>query len=200
MKLKRIETILELNEIDMYGAGAIPFSFYENEYYFLLGRETKDVNWSDRGLYGSFGGGIKKDKEKNIDGLIREFWEETNGFFGEHELIDKYIKDNFNKIFNVHSDVYRGVVLFLPVKYESSLAKYFSFSNNFTKKILNNNKKEIEIIRNNGFLEKDKAKWMKIDDIQKNMKKFRNCEKEVIDFIIENFTQEFTDLYQIKPL
>ena len=199
MKLKRIETISELNEMNINGAGAIPFSSHENEYYFLFGRETKDVNWSDRGLYGSFGGGIIKEKEKNIDGLIREFWEETNGFFGEYEFIDKYIKDNFNKILNVQSDVYRGVILFLPVKYEPSLSKYFSFSNNFTKKILNN-KKEIEIIRNNGFLEKDKAKWMKIDDIKKNMKKFRNCEKEVIDFIIEHFTSDFTELYRIEPM
>jgi hypothetical protein len=199
MILKRIETILELNEMDINGAGAIPFSFHENEYYFLFGRETKDVNWSDRGLYGSFGGGIKKEKEKNIDGLIREFWEETNGFFGERKVIDKYIKKNFSKMLAVNSDVYRGVILFLPVKYEPSLSKYFSFSNNFTKKILNN-KKEIEIIRNNGFLEKDKAKWMKIDDIQKNMKKFRNCEKELVDFIIEHFTSDFTELYQIEPM
>jgi hypothetical protein len=86
----------------------------------------------------------------------------------------------------VNSDVYRGVILFLPVKYEPELSKYFSFSYNFTKKILNN-KKKIENIRNKGFLEKDKAKWMKIDDIQKNMKKFRECEKEVANFIIKYF-------------
>ena len=186
MKLKRIETIDELNAMNINGAGAIPFSFHENDFYFLFGRETKDIKWSDRGLYGSFGGTIKKEKEKNIDGLIREFWEETNGFFGEYELIEKYIKDNFSKMLAVQSDVYRGVILFLPVKYESSLSNYFSFSYNFTKKILNN-KKEIENIRNKGFLEKDKASWMKIDDIQKNIKKFRKCEKEVADFIIEHF-------------
>jgi hypothetical protein len=186
MKLKRIETIDELNNMNINGAGAIPFSFHDNDYYFLFGRETKDLKWSDSGLYGSFGGGIKKEKEKNIDGLIREFWEETNGFFGEREVIDNYIKKNFSEMLAVNSDVYRGVILFLPVKYEPELSKYFSFSYNFTKKILNN-KKKIENIRNKGFLEKDKAKWMKIDDIQKNMKKFRECEKEVANFIIKYF-------------
>lgn len=189
MKLKRIETIDELNEMNINGAGAVPFSFYENDYYFLFGRETKGLKWSDSGLYGSFGGTIKKEKEKNIDGLIREFWEETNGFFGERDIIDKFIKDNFNKMLAVQSDVYRGVILFLPVKYEPSLSYYFSFSYNFTKKIINN-KKKIENVRSKGFLEKDKAKWMKIDDIQKNMKKFRKCEKEVADFIIEHFMHQ----------
>jgi len=35
---------------------------------------------------------------------------------------------------------------------------------------------------------------------KKNMKKFRNCEKEVIDFIIEHFTSDFTELYRIEPM
>jgi hypothetical protein len=38
---------------------------------------------------------------------------------------------------------------------------------------------------------------MKIDDIKKNMKKFRNCEKEVFDFLSLNILHQNLQNYTI---
>lgn len=187
MKIKEIKGISELNKMKINGVGILPFSFYKGEYYFLYGREAKDINWDERGLWGNFGGSVNKTKETNFEAMIREFWEETNGVFGDKKQIEQYINKNQSKLLIVHSEGYKGVVLFLPIKYSKEIEKSIEITFKFVKDVLEN-KKNLENSRKRGFLEKDMGKWFNINELKKNMHIFRNCEKELIGYIGQKFT------------
>ena len=182
MEIKQLHSIKEINSLNINGSGIIPFSYYDNEIYFLFGRESKDIRWAEKGLWGDFGGTIDIKEENNFDGMIREFYEETNGIFGEKEDIKKYLIENIEKLLFIKSDIYNGVILFLPVKYDKNLPIYFKKNYLFCKKILKE-KKNIENVRKEGYLEKDMIAWFTIQDIKKNTKKFRKCNKEIINSI-----------------
>ena len=185
-ELKIVDSLEELEGMDINGCGVVPFSYSEGDLYFLFGREAKDIRWTEKGLWGDFGGSINKTKESNFEGMIREFWEETNGIFGKMENLKNYVKDNFEKMLFIYSPVYRGVILLLPVEYDKNLPKYFNLSYSFSK-ILLDSKKELAKVRNRGLLEKDTANWFTITDLKKNLKKFRKCDSEIIQYLFDNF-------------
>jgi len=185
-ELKIVDSLEELEGMDINGCGVVPFSYSEGDLYFLFGREAKDIRWAEKGLWGDFGGSINRTKESNFEGMIREFWEETNGIFGKIENIENYVKENFEKMLFIYSPVYRGVILLLPVEYDKNLPKYFNLSYSFSK-ILVDSKKELAKVRNRGLLEKDTANWFTIADLKKNLKKFRKCDSEIIQYLFDNF-------------
>jgi hypothetical protein len=186
-KLRLIQSYEELNGMEMNGGGIIPFSYDSGNIYFLFGRESKDIRWSEKGLWSNFGGTINKTKESNIEGIVREFWEESSGIFGTKDSLENYIIENFNKLLIVFSPVYKGAVIFLPVNYDKNLPKYFNW-NYLQSKMILNGKKELERVRQRGLLEKDSAMWFMVADLRKNKKKFRKCDYEVLDYICEKFT------------
>jgi len=181
-----IKSVEELNGLDIGVAGVIPFSFQEGELYFLFGREAKNNKKEDRALWGDFGGTIRKEKEKNFEGLVREFWEETNGLFGTVEGIRSYINENFSKLLIVHCEKYNGVIVFLPMEYEKKYERMFHTQNILYKHVLDT-KKEIQRARSRGLLEKDLIQWYTMAEIMKQKKKFRKCNHDIIDFMNETF-------------
>ena len=181
-----INTLEELNGLDVSGGGILPFSFYNGELYFLYGRENEDIRWSDSGMWADFGGAIDKN-ESNIDGGIREFWEETNGIFGDIRLIKGYIYKNFDKLLVLYSEKNSNFSIFLPIQYDKKIEKQFINSIKYSKKLLNYDKKKINNAIKNGLLEKDKIKWFSVKEIKKNINKFRICNNDYTKFIIENF-------------
>ena len=192
LELKRFERESDLNNMDMNGGGIIPFSYDRGDIYFLFGRESKDIKWSEKGLWSNFGGTINRTKESNIEGIVREFVEETSEIFGKREDVKKYISENFGKLLVIYSSVYKGAVIFLPVAYDSNLPRYFNWNYNFSKMMLNG-KKELEKVRQRGLLEKDSAMWYTVADLRKNMRKFRKCDYEVLEYIIEKFTPKIEE-------
>ena len=192
VELERLISEIKLNDMDINGGGVIPFSYDNGELYFLFGRESKDIQWSEKGLWSSFGGSIDKSNETNFEGIIREFSEESNDIFGKKSDILKFIKDNFEEFLTVYSPVYKGAIIFFPVTYDKNLPKYFNWNYSFCKKILNG-KKELEKVRQRGLLEKDSAMWFKIAELKKNRKKFRKCDYEILEFIIDYFTPKIVE-------
>lgn len=186
-KLRVFGSEEELNGMEMNGGGIIPFSYYNGDLYFLFGRESKDIKWSEKGLWSNFGGTINRTKESNMEGIVREFWEESSGIFGTKDGIESYIRESFKKLLVVHSPVYKGAVIFLPVEYDKNLPKYFNWNYAQSKNLLNG-KRELEKVRQRGLLEKDSAMWFTIADLRKNRKKFRKCDYEILDYIGEKFT------------
>jgi len=186
-KLCLVGSLGELDGMDINGCGVIPFSYSEGELYFLFGREAKDIRWNEKGLWGDFGGSINKTKETNFQGMLREFWEESNGIFGQIESIEKYIRENFGKMLFIYSPIYRGVILLMPVEYDKNLPRYFNMQNSFCR-ILLDGKRELEKVRKRGLMEKDSANWFTIAEMRKGMKKFRKCDYEVMEYIFEIFT------------
>lgn len=194
MSLKLIKSIEELNGMQIKGGGILPFAFHEGDFHFLFGRETKDVKWSDRGLWGTWGGEVKRDKETNLEGIIREFWEETNGLFGSKDSLNAYVNNNFQKLLVVYTPNFEGITIFLPTTYNKSLEKMFNASTHFCKTLLNG-KKEIAKARQRGFLEKDAMQWFTINDIGKAQKRFRKMVHDLIEYMNQNFNPENTETF-----
>jgi len=65
----------------------IPYTYYKNDIYFLLGIDRKTNEYSD------FGGGIKK-KESLYNGTLRELEEELCGIL-KHEITKQTLRDSF---------------------------------------------------------------------------------------------------------
>lgn len=181
-----IKTEGELNDLKIRSGGIIPFSFYDGELYFLFGREAKDNHTEDRALWGEFGGLIEKNKECNLDGIIREFWEETNGMFGTIEGIRAYIKNNFSKLLIAFVETYEGVVILLPIEYDKKYIRMYHTTYILHKHILDT-KKEIQKARKRGLLEKDQIQWYSYNDLSKSRKKFRKSNYDIIQLILDSF-------------
>ena len=159
-----VKNLEELNTLVIKNGGVIPFSYHNGEFYFLFGREARDSRTDDRSLWGDFGGKIKNEKENNLEGIVREFWEGSNGLFGTYE----------------------GIVIFLPMEYDKKYERIFHTGNVLYKHVLDT-KKEIQKARSRGLLEKDLIQWYTISEILKLKKKFRKCNSEIIDYMKDTF-------------
>lgn len=85
------------------GSGVLPYAYYNNTVYFLLGKEHKEVGWPGSEKYSDFGGSVEtKHKDpivlSKVGGTTAdyakytaavEFWEETMGlFYNIKEIFD----------------------------------------------------------------------------------------------------------------
>ena len=181
-----VKNLEELNTLVIKNGGVIPFSYHNGEFYFLFGREARDSRTDDRSLWGDFGGKIKNEKENNLEGIVREFWEGSNGLFGTYEGIKNYIVSNIEKLLVINSTEYEGIVIFLPMEYDKKYERIFHTGNVLYKHVLDT-KKEIQKARSRGLLEKDLIQWYTISEILKLKKKFRKCNSEIIDFMKDTF-------------
>ncbi len=95
--------------VTVNNAGVLPYAFYNNTIYFLLGREHKEVGWTGGDKLSDFGGAVELEHKQqatlNEFGAVydeypmvtaaTEFWEETLGlFFTEKETYDLLKKQN----------------------------------------------------------------------------------------------------------
>ena len=62
--------------------GVIPYAYYNNELFFLLGKEHQEDGWKDAGKWAHFGGGSEESDRTMRDGAARECYEESMGFLG----------------------------------------------------------------------------------------------------------------------
>ena len=180
-----IKTLEELNSKKVNGGGVIPYTKNENEYLFLFGRESIERKWEDSGKWGDFGGKFNDD-ETNLDGIIREFYEESHGFFGNKEYLNKYFTKNISNLLILFSKEYDGIIIFLPINYNPDLPNFFKNSIFITKDILVR-KGAIKMAQNRGFFEKDDVSFFSIKEIIEKQKKFRKNINEILKYLIEHW-------------
>ena len=82
-------------------AGILPIAYHNDNIYFLLGRETVDVEHRSKGKWSDFGGGFEKG-ESVKETAIREGFEETGGLFGNMKDIEFLIDNSLIKKFKVN--------------------------------------------------------------------------------------------------
>ena len=182
--IRVIDTIKELDEIDMDGGGIIPYSIHRGKIYFLLGRETLDIKWEESGMWAEFGGTREKN-EKNIDCIIREFQEETNGFFGEKRIIKKRILRKKNNII-IYNLNYKNIIIFYKIAYDKKLISYYNDSYNFlTKSIQKISNKNMNEINKNGLFEKDRIDYFEFNKniLEMNL---RDCIRQSLNYMLKN--------------
>ena len=161
-------------------AGILPFSkvIKNNKtfLYFLFSRETLDDYKSrDRGFWSEFGGSADKG-ETRLETAVREGYEESNGVFGSKTKI----KNNVKKT-SLHFKEKTYISYLMKVPYDPLLPKYLENTYNFIKV-----KKPDLICCEEGLFEKDKFKWIEVDELEKNIDMFRPFYRAIVYKIIKN--------------
>jgi 8-oxo-dGTP pyrophosphatase MutT (NUDIX family) len=164
-------------------AGILPFSkvIKNNKtfLYFLFSRETLDDDKSkDKGYWSEFGGSADKG-ESRFDTAIREGYEESNGVFGSKSQMKNKVKKT--GIYFKEKSYYSFL---MQVPYDRLLPTYLENTYNFIKV-----KKPDLICCEEGLFEKDKFRWIEINQLEKNMNIFRPFYRPVIKQIINNKEQ-----------
>ena len=158
------------------GGGILPVSYYKGNLYFLFARESQHKH---KGLWSDFGGSKEKN-ETHYQTAVREGYEESNGIFGDIKHIRLLIKN-----FCITKIGDRGWSTYLvQVKYNKKIIK--AFRDDF-KKTLKNNPQIIK--SHDGLYEKDKLRWIKLQDLKKNIHIFRPWYKKFVYKIINYFEE-----------
>jgi|TARA_B110000483_G_C18131945_1_gene517975 hypothetical protein len=139
------------------GAGILPFTIYKGRVMFLFGRENKDKTGdnSKKGMWSDFGGS-KEGKESYLDTAVREGFEESSGFFGDKEDIERLISDKC--INEVEHHRYKTYVVYIP--YDDKLV------GNFRRNFIYVKKNNQVLYRTKGLYEKDMIKWVSYRDLK----------------------------------
>lgn len=159
------------------GGGILPIAQKDNDYYVLLSRESVDLNWRDSGKWSDFGGS-KENNETEYETAIREGAEETCGIYGDRDNI-KFMIDNYTKdIIKLHN----YSTYLIHVQYNAMLPYRF---NKIYRDAL---KKTPNLIQeHNGLYEKDKLRWVAVNELKQFSKYSRFWFKPVLDKIYKKF-------------
>ena len=159
------------------GGGILPVAIYKGEVYFLFGRESRHINHKASGLWSDFGGAPEM-KENRMETAAREGWEETEGVLGSQEHIKFMVENRCIKRFNMKN--YTSFVI--PIYYTKSIiAKHKKIYEDAWK-----NTPEL-VLEENGIYEKDRMKWFTIEELEKNIKKFRPWYRTIVKKIIKYY-------------
>lgn len=145
-------------------AGILPYAKHiikqKPTLFFLLSRERISIESysKDKGKWSDFGGSRNKN-ETIIDVAVREGYEESNGILGSMHTLHKAVISSPLKLRT--SDNY--YTFFIEIPYDTMLPTYFK---GFYKQIETNFPELVK--KDNGFFEKDKVKWLTIDELLNN--------------------------------
>ena len=163
------------------GAGILPFTIHKGKVLFLFGRENKDKygnNPPKKGLWSDFGGS-REGNESYLQTAIREGFEETSGFLGDKEDVEKTIGEKCVKEVEHHK--YKTFVVYIP--YDDKLV------GNFRRQFLYVKKHNTELYNTKGLYEKDMIKWVKLENLKK-LENVRHWYKPVLNVVYKYFNKK----------
>lgn len=145
-----------MNIIDVYSAGVLPYSIYNNNLYFLLGRDY-DHKWSD------FGGRVEPNDKSDPDVTAsREFIEESLGSIFDIEYMKKIMRQKkYQKIITKTNSGHNYYMYLIKVQYSDIYKIKFLSTKNFLSMIPHLDKK---------YKEKSDIRWVSIETIENSLK------------------------------
>ena len=160
------------------GAGILPIAIHKGQLYFLFGKENK---YADTPGYADFGGGALNPSESLLETAIREFTEETTGYWGSIPEMTEYINAIGSKYIDIPAAKgsrktisYRTYLL--PVKYSPSFETFYNNNHAFLEERL-----PVDVYKNSKIFEKSQVRWMTINDLYAALvKKRKKAGKEVV--------------------
>ena len=159
------------------GGGILPIAKKNDEYYVLLARESVDVKWRDSGKWSDFGGS-KENNETEYQTAIREGTEETCGLYGGTNNIKYMIDNNTIDIIKLHN----YSTYLIEVKYNSMIPYRF---NKIYRNALKN--KPNLVYERNGLYEKDKIRWVSVNELNSFLKHSRFWFKPILKKVYNKF-------------
>jgi 8-oxo-dGTP pyrophosphatase MutT (NUDIX family) len=161
------------------GAGILPTTIYNNELYFLFGKENKYEDTAHG--FADFGGGTDR-KESFLDTAVREGTEELTGFLGSEAELRRTLKSRGTYPINYHADGYSPYRTHLfPILYDPALPFYYNNNQRFLQKRL-----DPKIIQHSKIFEKEEIRWVSLNELNKMRSKFRFFFLPIIDQILED--------------
>lgn len=160
------------------GAGFLPTAIKDGKLYFLFGKENK---YATTPGYADFGGGTDKN-ESYMETALREFTEETTGFFGSVTQLRNYVSSHGT----YHIDfiptsgrygIYRTHIL--PMKYNEAVVFFYNNNQKFLQRHLH-----ASVYKKEKFFEKAEMNWFCIDDLIEKKQSFRPYYRKIIDLLI----------------
>ena len=160
------------------GAGFLPTAIKDGKLYFLFGRENK---YATTPGYADFGGGTDK-SESFLETALREFTEETTGFFGSVTQLRNYISTHGTYHFDYipttkRYGIYRSFIL--PMTYNDAVVFFYNNNQKFLQKHL-----PASVYKKEKFFEKAEMQWFCIDDLKNKKHLFRPYYREIIELIL----------------
>ena len=166
-------------------AGVLPYAFFNNTIYFLVGKEHKEAGWNGSDKFSDFGGAIEaKHSETKIlkefettlshENVARvtaaiEFWEETMGLFYDAKEIHKMLSDPQSIVINntIGNGKYTGHLM--KVDYNPYWVDLFRNAYNYVLScaVPNPNKQGMMYIPScpDGYTEKTEIQWISYTDL-----------------------------------
>ena len=171
------------------GAGILPTAVYNGQLYFLFGKENK---YADTPGFSDFGGGTDGD-EAYIDTAIREFTEETTGFWGSENDLRQYMGSVGSTYIDLHpplkkkkngtvsntKGIYRTYIL--PIMFNESFVRFYNNNHAFLESRLPE-----DIYKSSKVFEKSEVRWFSVNELQKRQRLFRPYYRAIIKQLIEN--------------
>jgi NUDIX domain len=171
----------------MVGSGVILVALYNNEVYYLFGKECsmerdKNCDWGDFG-------GSRKSGEDLLDTTTREGAEELNGFFGSKNDFQKYILKN--KVDEIAYD--QRYTYLVKADYDEKLPYYFKNNHKFISDYLKGH------VNNptNGLFEKSEVRWFSVNDLKREKNIFRKYFQNIINIIIYKNSKTLSKLKKL---
>jgi hypothetical protein len=163
------------------GAGILPTTIHNNKLYFLFGKENKYEDSAPG--FSDFGGGTDN-KETFLSTAVREAGEELTGFLGSNKevlhMLRKHGTYNIELTTTGHSK-YRMHIF--PFMFDPLLPIYYNNNQKFLQKQIP------DVIKSTKIFEKEKIRWICVDDIIKMRSKFRHYFRKIVDTIYNERNQ-----------
>ena len=147
--------------MENYAAGIIPYTLFENQIYFLLGRERSNDKWS--GFVGS-----SEPNESIIQTALREFNEETSLVFKNHI---GYFLDKCSVVYPVTEKTPSGNNVYL---WFIECPKTIFFTD-LDQLIVNQS-----FMEDSHYKEKSELRWFRIDEISKRQDIFYRLKRTIL--------------------
>jgi hypothetical protein len=175
------------------GAGFLPTAIHNGKLYFLFGRENK---YATTPGYADFGGGTDN-TEGYLETALREFTEETTGFFGSVASLRRYVskKGTYNIDYvppTRRYGIYRTHIL--PMAYNEAVVFYYNNNQHFLQKHL-----PASVYKKEKFFEKAEMKWFSIDEMVSKKHLFRPYYRDIINLLVLH-SQEIMNFVTTKNI
>lgn len=159
------------------GAGILPTTIFNNQLYFLFGKENKYEDSAPG--FSDFGGGTDN-KENFLETACREASEELTGFLGSPKEIRSLLSAgtytiDYQSPGGTHS-TYRMHIF--PFEYNQDLPFYYNNNQQFIQKHL-----DASVIKKTKIFEKEHIRWFSLNEAIKRRSEFRSYFQNILDIV-----------------
>jgi hypothetical protein len=161
-------------------SGFLPVCFHNNKLMFLFGLESpiesSSKGWSD------FAGGMEVNEKDIYNAGLREFAEETSGFFGGSKEIDLLVKKNGGYLKYSHQNGEHNYHIHMfRLDYDIKLLDYYNTSHKYLYDKLSH-----KLLESTKVFEKIEIGWFTIEQMKKKRGKFRHFYRKIVDYLLEH--------------